>query len=76
MSDKSFNCKFNPNIHLTRDSILFAPRSGTKGPEFMTVHIKESKTDPFRLGHTITVGATNSDICPVATLLAGLYWGL
>ena len=68
LGELTCNCKFNPNIHLTRDSILFAPRSGTKGPEFMTVHIKESKTDPFRLGHTITVGATNSDICPVKAL--------
>ncbi len=42
LGELTCNCKFNPNIHLTRDSILFAPRSGTKGPEFMTVHIKES----------------------------------
>ncbi len=68
LGELTCNCKFNLNIHLTRDSILFAPRSGTKDPEFMTVHIKESKTDPFRLGHTITVGATNSDICPVKAL--------
>jgi hypothetical protein len=34
----------------------------------MNVHIKESETDPFRLGHTITVGATNSKICPVQAL--------
>ena len=34
----------------------------------MTVRIKESKTDPFRMGHTITVGATNSEICPVQAL--------
>ena len=62
LGELTCNCKFNPNIHLTRDSILFALRSGTKGPEFLTVHIKEFKTDPSRLGHTITVGATNSDI--------------
>ena len=31
----------------------------------MNVHIKESETDPFRLGHTITVGATNSKTCPL-----------
>ena len=68
LGELTCNCKFNPNIHLTRDSILFAPRSGTKGPEFMTVHIKKSKTDLFRLGHTITVGATNSDMCPVKAL--------
>ena len=34
----------------------------------MNVHIKESQTDPFRLGHTITVGATNFEICPVQAL--------
>ena len=34
----------------------------------MTVHIKESKTDPFRLGHTITVGASDNEICPVKAL--------
>ncbi len=34
----------------------------------MNVHIKESKADPFRLGHTITVGATNSEIFPVQAL--------
>ena len=34
----------------------------------MNVHIKESKTDPFCLGHTITVGATNSKICSVQAL--------
>ena len=34
----------------------------------MNVHIKESKTYRFRLGHTITVGATNSKICPVQAL--------
>ena len=34
----------------------------------MNVYIKESKTDRFRLGHTITVGATNSKTCPVQAL--------
>ena len=55
-------------VHLTRDSISFAPRIRSKGPHFMNVDIKESKTDPFRLGHTITVGATNSKICPIQAL--------
>ena len=31
----------------------------------MLIRIKESKTDPFRVGHTITVGATNTFLCPV-----------
>ena len=41
---------------------------GQKGLHFMNVHIKESKTDPLRLRHTITVGATNSKIFPVQAL--------
>ena len=62
------NSKFNKNIHLTSDSITFSPKVGTKSPQFMTVYIRESKTDPFRLGHTITIGATNSEICRVQAL--------
>ena len=60
--------QLNKDVHLTHDSMFFPPRIGTKGPQFMTVRMKESKTDPFRLGHTITVGATNSEICPVQAL--------
>ena len=57
------NSKFNKNIHLTNDTITFSPKVGTKSPQFMTVYIKESKTDPFCLGHTITIRATNCEIC-------------
>ena len=34
----------------------------------MTVHIKKSKTDPFRMGHTITVGTSRNEICPVKAI--------
>ena len=34
----------------------------------MTVRIKESKTDPFRLGHTIAIGASHTEVCPVQAL--------
>jgi hypothetical protein len=67
LGELSYNSKFNKDVHLTH-SIFFPLRIGTKGPQFMTVCIKESKTDRFRLGHTITVGATNSEICPVQAL--------
>ena len=68
LGELTCNTKFNKDIHLTQDSISFPPRFGTQGPQFMTIHIKASKTDPFRLGHTITVGATNSTVCPVGAL--------
>ena len=38
-------------------------------PEWMEVHIKASKTDPYRKGVTIYFGATGNDLCPVAALL-------
>lgn len=62
------NSKFNPNRHLTKDDIAFSQDVETDKPEFMMVYIKESKNDPFRLGHTATVGATGSTLCPVLAM--------
>ena len=31
----------------------------------MFIKIKESKTDPLRVGHTIAIGRTNTPLCPV-----------
>ena len=31
----------------------------------LDIHLSESKTDPFRKGHTLTLVATNSSTCPV-----------
>ena len=36
----------------------------------MTVTLKSPKTDPFRQGLMLYVGATQSDICPVAAVLS------
>ena len=33
----------------------------------MTVHIKKSKTDPFRQTSTITIASSQSNVCAVAT---------
>ena len=35
---------------------------------YMTVHIQSSKTDPFRDGCTIRVGATGNFLCPVSAM--------
>ena len=34
------------------------------------IHLKRSKTDPFRHGGNIYLGRTGRDLCPVAALLA------
>ena len=33
--------------------------------DYLDIHISESKTDPFRKGHTITLFSTNTCTCPV-----------
>lgn len=68
LGELTCNSKFNSTIHLTQDNIAFSSGIGTGSKEFMTVYIKESKTDPFRVGHTITVGATNCPLCPVLAM--------
>ena len=68
LGEPTCNSVFNPEVHLTTDCIKFSHQSSGVTPQFMTVHIKESKTDPFRLGHTITVGASDNEICPVKAL--------
>ena len=68
LGELTCNSKFNPDIHLTRDCGNFSPITSGTAPEYMTVRTKESKTDPFRLGHTITVGASHTEVCPVQAL--------
>ena len=33
------------------------------------MHLKSSKTDPFRKGILLTIGATNNHLCPVRAML-------
>ncbi|CAB4010810.1 Retrovirus-related Pol poly from transposon 412 [Paramuricea clavata] len=68
LGELTCNTKFNPEVHLMLENLYFAPGVGQGNPEFMTVEIKVSKTDPFRLGQTITVGASNSPLCPVLAM--------
>ena len=39
-------------------------------PSMIRIHLKQSKTDPFRHGVNIYVGQTGSELCPVAAILA------
>jgi len=38
----------------------------------MCVRLKQSKTDPFRVGVSVFLGRTNTTLCPVAAVLAYL----
>ncbi len=50
--------RFDPSAHLCLSDI-----------SIIRLHLKASKTDPFRQGVNIHVGRTGSTLCPVATLL-------
>ena len=43
-----------------------------KCPSIIFMRLKRSKTDQFREGVCISIGATNDDLCPVAALLSFL----
>ena len=59
--------KFDPAYHQAQGDVRV---NDTGNPQFMTVRIKESKTDPFRKGITIYLGKTHNKLCPVAALLS------
>ena len=66
LGEMTFNSPFSPALHLSLCDITFLPNS--LSPEHMSVRIKVSKTDPFRSGHTITIGKTAQPICPVRAM--------
>ena len=43
-----------------------------ENPKLIKVRLKASKTDPFRAGVDVFVGATGNDLCPVAAVLTFL----
>ena len=58
--------EFNPMVHLTYQDVQ---AESTSQPKWLRVQIKASKTDPFRIGVTIYVGATGKWLCSVAAVL-------
>ena len=57
---------FDPQCHLTPSDIAV---DKYEDPSYMSVHIKQSKTDPFRMGITLYIGRNKSDSCPVNAML-------
>ena len=60
---------FYPRLHLSYGDVRV---NSTQDPTWMHVHIKQSKCDQFADGIKLFIGATNSDLCPVAAMLGYL----
>ena len=61
---------YDPNTHL---SLADVKVNITINPTVVLLRIKSSKTDQFRKGHTIRMGATHSSVCAVRALMAYLH---
>ena len=71
LGELTCNSKFCPDTHLTPLDVTFYPTPTT--PASMSIKLKVSKTDPFRVGHTIFIGKTNQYICPVQAIKTFLF---
>ena len=60
---------YDPTCHLSMKDVAVDNRDNS---HLLQVAIKQSKTDPFRRGVNIYLGATDSTICPVKAVLAYL----
>ena len=60
---------YDPSCHLSLQDIAVDIRDT---PRLMQVDLKQSKTDPFRQGVTLYLGATDSTICPIKAVLSYL----
>ena len=61
--------EFDPSQHLSFRDIRVDNKTN---PSVLWVRIKQSKTNPFRQGVSITLGRTDAQLCPVAALMAYL----
>ena len=64
------NCAFDPSIHLTIQDLQV---DAEVNPSSLRVHIKSSKTDPFRQGCFIYLGRGQAPLCPISAILAYLH---
>ena len=60
---------FDPSAHLTFEDVSV---DQITDPRVLKVHLKTSKTDPFRKGVDVFVGKTGNELCPVAAMLSYL----
>ena len=56
---------YDKQVHLNLDDLAIDSHST---PSMVRIHIKQSKTDPFRQGTDVYLGATGTPLCPVQAL--------
>ena len=61
--------EFDPSQHLTVKDVKI---DSSDDPRCVSIRIKQSKTDPFRMGISIHLNKTDQPLCPVAALLSYL----
>ena len=61
--------EFDPEGHLSEGDVSLNCQSN---PSVVRVHIKASKTDPFRQGVYVYLGRTENELCPVSAVAAYL----
>ena len=57
---------YDASVHLSLSDLAVDSHSS---PSMVRLRIKQSKTDPFRQGVDVFLGATHADICPVVAML-------
>ena len=57
---------YDPHVHLSLADLSIDSHSA---PTMISLKIKQSKTDPFRQGVDVFLGATQADICPVKAMV-------
>ena len=57
---------YDPYTYLSYYDIAVDNRTS---PTLLTLQLKQSKTDPFRTGVTLTLGKSHKEVCPVTTLM-------
>ena len=63
------NGPFDPDQHITLQDIAV---DSYQNPSLLSIYLKKSKTDQDRVGITLYVGKTSSEICPVTAILSYL----
>ena len=56
---------YDEGAHLSFDDVAV---DCVHDPHILRVHLKASKTDPFRVGVNVPVGRTGNPLCPVTVL--------
>ena len=59
--------EYDPQSHLCYEDVKVDCHSA---PTYVQVTLKASKTDPFRQGVVLYLGATGKELCPVAAVLS------